>query len=196
MLIMFQKRKRWFNKMPELTYSQTYLCCSSLFNSKRYTLFRNRCGFTIIEIIIVVVILAIAAMAAIPMMSSASSVQIRSAANLIAADIEYTKSMAISRGQKYSVIFDVSTDSYRIEDQSNTVIQHPVKKGFDYIVNFQNDSRLDKVEITNVTLTDDKVGFDCLGSPDNNGGTITLNADDNIVTITVEPVTGYISINF
>ena len=90
----------------------------------------------------------------------------------------------------------MSADSYRIEDQSNAVIPHPVKKGFDYIVNFQNESRLDKVEITNVTMTDDKVGFDCLGSPDNNAGTITLNADVVTATITIEPVTGYISISY
>ncbi|MFH1718505.1 MAG: GspH/FimT family protein, partial [Planctomycetota bacterium] len=92
------------------------------------------CGFTIVEIIIVVVIIAIAALAAVPMMSSAGSVQIRSAANMIMADLEYAKSMAISRGQNFSVVFDKNTESYRIEDQGGSVIPHPVKKGFDYAV--------------------------------------------------------------
>jgi len=148
-----------------------------------------------VEILIVIVILSIAALAAIPLMSSASSIQIRSAANLIAADLEYAKSMSISRGQYYYVVFNESTDSYRIEDQSGNTIDHPVKKGFSYIVNFPNESRLSKVEIDNVTFTSDKVGFDCLGSPTNNGGSIIINADDMTATISVEPVTGYISIN-
>jgi len=152
-------------------------------------------GFTLIEIIIVVVILAIAAMTAIPLMSSGGSVQIRSGANMIAADLEYARSMAISRGQNYSVVFDKDTDSYRIEDQYNNIIPHPVKKGFNYVINFQNDSRLNKVDITNVNFNaTQRVQFDCLGSPDN-GGTISLNANGPTATITVEPVTGYISIS-
>lgn len=159
----------------------------------KYGLPGTRSGFTLIEIIIVVAILAIAAMTAIPLMSSGGSVQIRSAANMIAADLEYARSMAISRGQYYYVKFDEGADSYQIEDQNNVVISHPVKKGFDYIISFQNDSRLDKVDITNVTFTNDIIRFDCLGSPDD-GGTIDLSANGPSATITVEPVTGFISI--
>jgi prepilin-type N-terminal cleavage/methylation domain-containing protein len=164
----------------------------------KYNIFRlsgMSSGFTLIEIIIVVVILAIAAMTAIPLMSSGGSVQIRSGANMIAADLEYAKSMAISRGQNFSVVFDKNADSYRIEDQYNNVIPHPVKKGFNYVINFQNDSRLNKVDITNVNFNGtQRVQFDCLGSPDN-GGTISLNANGPTATITVEPVTGFISIS-
>jgi prepilin-type N-terminal cleavage/methylation domain-containing protein len=155
---------------------------------------KNKLGFTLVEIIIVVVILSIDAMTAIPMMSSASSVQIRSAVNLIAADLEYAKSMAISRGQYYYVVFNESTNSYQIEDQNHNIIQHPVKKGFSYIMNFSSDKRLSRVDITNVSFPSGTVRFDCLGSPDN-GGTITLNTGDTTATVTVEPVTGYISIS-
>jgi len=151
-------------------------------------------SFTMIEIIIVVVIIAIAAMMAIPMMTSAAGMQIRSAANMIAADLEYAKSMAISRGQNFSVVFDKAGDSYRIENQNGDVIAHPVKKGFPYVVDFRSDKRLDKVDIADVDFNStDKVTFDCLGSPDN-GGNITLQAGGMIVRITVEPVTGFISI--
>ena len=151
-------------------------------------------GFTLIEVIIIVVIIAIAALMAVPMMSSSASVQIRSAANMISADLEYAKSMAISRGQNYSVVFDKNTESYRIEDQDSNVIPHPVKKGFDYMINFQNDSRLDMVDITDANFNSTTlVKFDCLGSPDN-GGTISLQADGMTATIRVEPITGFISI--
>jgi prepilin-type N-terminal cleavage/methylation domain-containing protein len=151
-------------------------------------------GFTMIEIVIVVVIIAIAALAAVPMMSSAASLQIRSAANMIAADLEYAKSMAISRGQNFSVEFDKNTERYWIEDQAGNLILHPVKKGFNYEIDFQNNGNLNKVDITNANFnTAQTVTFECLGSPID-GGTVTLQADGTTKTITVEPVTGFISI--
>ena len=162
-------------------------------------------GFTVVEILIVVVIVAIAAMVAVPMMSSAGSMQIRSAANMIAADLEYAKSMAISRQKIHAVVFDKSTESYRIED-ANGIIDHPVKKGFKYVINFSNDSRLNKVDITDVDFDPDSeptITFDYLGSPYSgtgitnplNSGVISLQAGGASVTISVEPVTGFISIS-
>ncbi len=151
-------------------------------------------GFSLIEILIVVMIIAIAAAMAIPMMSSAGGIQVRSAANMVAADLEYAKSMAISRSQNFSVVFDKSEESYSVEDQDNSVIAHPVKKGFDYVIDFRSDSRLDKVDITDVDFNlEEAVEFDYLGSPVN-GGVITLQADGTTVTIIVEAVTGFISI--
>jgi len=149
-------------------------------------------AFTIIEILIVVVILAIAALTAIPMMSSAGSVQVRSAANMIAADLEYAKSLAISRGQDFSVVFDTSTKSYEIIDQDGTIL-HPVKKGSNYVIDFQKEG-LDRVDIAGVDFGGkSEIVFDYLGSPDK-GGTVTVEAGGTTATISVEPVTGYISV--
>jgi prepilin-type N-terminal cleavage/methylation domain-containing protein len=193
---MYQDIERRFARMPVSAYPPTMPRHSYFKGQTRYDLRGASRGFTVIELVIVVVILAIAALTAVPMMSSAASMQIRSAANMISADLEYAKSMAISRGQDFSVVFDESTDSYRIEDQVGTVIQHPVKKGFTYVVDFRNDSRLSKVDISNVgfgAASESRIKFDCLGSPDN-GGTVSLQAGTTTTTITVEPVTGYISI--
>ncbi len=151
-------------------------------------------GFTLIELMVVVIILGIAALTAIPMMSSAGSIQIRSAANKIAADLEYAKSMAISRGQNYSVIFNTSAESYQIEDQAGNVVAHPVKKGFDYTVGMVAEG-LGSVDITSVNFNSNtQVSFDCLGSPDN-GGTVNLQGGGTSMTVTVEPITGYVTIN-
>jgi len=151
-------------------------------------------GFTIIELIAVVVIIAIAALIAIPMMSSASGTQLRSAANMIAADLEYAKSMAISRQKTYKVIFDKNTESYQIWDEAS-VIGHPVKIGSDYVVNFSADSRVNQVNIVSVNFnSNEKVEFNYLGSPDN-GGAIIIAAGTVTMTITVEPVTGFITIS-
>jgi hypothetical protein len=50
------------------------------------------------------------------------------------------------------------------------------------------------VDITNATFNGDQtVVFDCLGSPDS-GGTVNLQAGGINATITVEPVTGFVSI--
>jgi Tfp pilus assembly protein FimT len=155
-----------------------------------------------IELVIVVIIIAIAAMTAIPLITSADSFQISSAANMIASDLEYAKTISISRGQSFSVVFDKTTETYRIEDQAGAVIPHPVKKGFDYVVDFQNDSRLSKVDIYDVDFdTTSEIKFDYLGSPYNgvdtpmNSGVISLRAGQMTATINIEPVTGFTSIS-
>jgi prepilin-type N-terminal cleavage/methylation domain-containing protein len=157
-------------------------------------------GFTMIEIIIVAVIITIAAMVVIPMMTSAASMQIRSAANMIAADLEYAKSMAISKGQNFSVVFDQITETYSIRNQDDVIISHPVKKGFDYTVDFR-DERLNKVDIADVDFdATSEIKFDYLGSPYNGSGTplnigvISLEAGGTTMEVTVEPVTGFILI--
>ncbi len=159
----------------------------------RFSAGRLGCGFTIIEILIVVVILAIAALTAIPMMSSAGSVQVRSVANMMAADLEYAKSLAITKGQNYRVVFDTSSESYQIKDQSGTTISHPVKKGFNYAIDLQAEG-LGRVDITGADFSGaQQVEFDYLGSPDS-GGSVTIEGGGVTATISVEAVTGFITV--
>ncbi|MHC4722199.1 MAG: pilus assembly FimT family protein [Planctomycetota bacterium] len=54
-------------------------------------------AFTLVELIVVMVILAIAAMLAVPMISSAADVQVRSAANMIAADLDQPAAVLFGR---------------------------------------------------------------------------------------------------
>lgn len=158
-------------------------------------------GFTLVELMIVIVIIGIAAAVAIPMMSSAASFQIRAAANMIAADLEYAKSMAISRGQPYSVVFDVDAESYEIVDKDGASIANPITKDASYVVNFATNSRVDRVDISTAVFDGAaSVTFDYLGSPFSgvtplNSGVITLAASDASKTVRVEPVTGYISVS-
>jgi prepilin-type N-terminal cleavage/methylation domain-containing protein len=165
---------------------------------------RGQNGFTLVEIIIVVVILSIAAMIAVPMVSSAADIQVRSAANQIAAHLDYAKSMAITHQQAYSVVFDVSTESYQVQDEGGNLIDHPVNPG-DFVVNLSN-TELDKVDITSADfdgVVSNAVTFDYLGSPYSgtdttaplNSGQILLQATDFSITVSVEPVTGYVTMS-
>ena len=154
-----------------------------------------------IELLMVIVIMAIAAAVVVPMASSAASMQLRSAANMVAADLEYAKSMSISRGQWHSISFDPANEAYQIVDEGGTPIPHPVKKGFNYVMNFQSESRLSRVDIVSVSFDGSPtVNFDYFGSPHGglgplNNGAITLRAGDAERTINVEPVTGFISVS-
>ncbi len=148
-------------------------------------------AFTLIELMIVVVIIGIAAAMAVPMVSSASSFQIRSAANVVAADLEYAKSMSISRGRSYSVVFNTTTKSYQIQDPNGTAVAPPGRKA---TVQFGEGTQLSNVAISDVSFSSDKVTFDYLGSP-NAGGTVQLQAGGMTKTVTVEPVTGFITVS-
>lgn len=158
-------------------------------------------AFTLLELIIVVVIISIAALLAVPMITSAADSQIRSASNIISADLEYAKSMSVSRQQYYSVVFDVASNSYEIRDETGSVIEHPVKVGTDFVMYLSSESRLSEVRIKSVSFdSTSTITFDYLGSPFNgsgsslNSGSIVLEAGNFEMTITVQPVTGFLTI--
>lgn len=160
-------------------------------------------GFTLVEVIIIVMILAIISLVSVPMLSNAESVQIKSAANMIASDLEYARSLSITTGRTHSVVFNTSNASYRILDNSGSVIAHPVRIGSNnYIVDFAGDSRLYRVNIVSAVFgATSTVKFNSLGAPFDgdgnaiNSGIISLTAGNNSLTVNVEPATGYISIS-
>ena len=166
---------------------------------------RTQEGFTLIEIIVVMVILAIASLVAIPMFSSGADIQIRSAANKIAADLDYAKGLAVTHQENYTVVFDSDQGSYQIQDAGGTVIQHPMRN--DDFKETLSEDRLSRVDITSADFdgdADEAVTFDYLGAPYSgigtgsplmNSGRITLQADSFTLYVKVEPVTGYVTIS-
>jgi prepilin-type N-terminal cleavage/methylation domain-containing protein len=174
-------------------------------NNKKRIENRRFIGFTMIEILIVVVILAISALVAVPMFSSAADMQVRSAANMIAADLDYARGLAITRQKNYTLVFAPSTESYQLKDSAGTVITNPVNGG-SFTVNFSSESRLSQVNIVTANFDSDAsnaVTFNYLGTPYRgtgtstvlNAGRITLTAGDFTLYVDVEPMTGYVTIN-
>ena len=170
-----------------------------------HNMVRRACGFTLMEVIVVIVILSIVALMAVPMFGSAADIQLKAAANMIAADLEYAKSMAISRQQPFSINFNSTDESYSVCDSGGAVIRHPIDPG-DLTITFPSDSRLSQVVIVSADFdpgSDEAITFDYLGSPYSGSttatplisGSVTLKAGDITMTVSVEPITGYITIN-
>jgi len=158
-------------------------------------------GFTLLEVIIVLMIVGIVAAIAVPMYTSAASMQLKTAANMVASDLEYAKSMAISTGKTHSVVFDTVAESYCIKNSAGQVITHPVRIGTNYVINFAGDNRLSKVDIVSTNFApSNTVKFDNIGAPsDGSGSSLTngfvqLRAEGNTLKVKIAPVTGYVSI--
>ncbi len=157
----------------------------------------SRCAFTLIEIIVVVIILSIAALIAIPVFSGAAEMQLSAAADKLAADMEYAKSLAVTTQRNHKVVFDTDADSYDIwgfDSGTGTwsIVTDPVKKN-DFRVVYSQEGRLSRVGISSATFSDNTVQFNYTGEPAE-GGSVVLDASGSTMTVHVESGTGYISI--
>ena len=165
-------------------------------------------AFTLIEIIIVIAILIIASMVVGPMLSVGAETQIRSAANIIAADIDYARNMAFTTQQQYAVAFNIADNSYEVgiwDDDTQTLVSiaHPVTRRESYAICFSDNSRLDRVSITSAVFDSAAtIIFDYLGRPYNvsaqplAAGGVRLDAGGlEPILIDVVPVTGHIEIS-
>ncbi len=163
-------------------------------------------GFTLAEVLVVVVIIGIAAMIAIPMISSTSGMQVTSAAREISSALMYAQTVSISTKNQYQVVFDTGNNSYSIQDAAGNVINNPVFVNQLYQVDYNNDDRRKNLSLVTADFDGtNTVWFDQLGSPyagtisasptTMNSGTVTVQAGDKTMNITVEPFTGRININ-
>ena len=171
--------------------------------SRRY---RRTGGFTLAEMLVVLIIIGIAATIVIPMVGNTSGMQVTSAARHISSTLMFAQTSAISAQQPFQVVFDADAESYEVRDADGNAVDDPVIAGRAYRVDYTSDSRLRNVRIETVNFDGGgKVWFDRLGTPlsgpdkdnltDLNVGRVNIQAGDEIMTITVEPITGRININ-
>jgi len=160
-------------------------------------------GFTLVEILIVVMILGIAVAAAVPVVeNNIRSPKLRAAANVLAADIEFTASESIGHpNAPRAIVFDVTHNKYTVEDfNAGTTIKNP-GDGLDFVNDFVTgrNAQLSGVTITGITMgngTLSTLTFDAYGKPLITADlVITLSYNGTAMTVTVKQTTGDTSIS-
>lgn len=149
-----------------------------------------------VEIIVVVAILSIVSALVLPMFRDQGVTQLRSAAKLLAADLDAAKVESLTHGDDARVVvFDLTNHTYHLAAVSDpaTPITNPVGRQ-PYAVTFGQGraAALGMVEIQSVDLDGDhELGFGLYGQLDQaDAATITLAAGDDTLTLTVDPATG------
>ena len=164
----------------------------------------NICSaFTLCELLILIVIIAVIGVLSVPYVTEAAESKLSSAASMIAADIEYARNQAIMNQETFVVVFgtDGGRYTYAVCDQQNA-IQHPLKDNTPFEINFKNDTRFRKITVAADFDSLAAITFDYMGSPFGGlqcdelleDGTVTLKLDDVSVVVSVEPITGFVTV--
>jgi len=77
--------------------------------------YSKRCGFTLIEVLLTIAILAIVAAAIIPQLSSDLPERLDAAAQVVVADLEYARSLAVTNNTTYRITFDCDQELYYLQ---------------------------------------------------------------------------------
>lgn len=150
-------------------------------------------GFTLLELIVVIVILAIVAAVVVPYAVGTTSLQARSAARMLMADLEYAQNQAIVTQADITVSFSTTDNSYTVSNESGPLI-HPITKQA-YTVDFDTQKGLERVCISSASFGGGPaVTFNPLGAPSANG-TVTLVAGAHTYLVEVAPITGRVSVS-
>lgn len=127
-------------------------------------------GFTLVELILVIIIIAIVSLVAIPRMIPRGGITVSLAADLAAADIRAVQHAAITGGAPRTISF--GGNSYIAEGLIPTTRNLPGE----------------------AVAGSYSVTFNSLGEPDGSGS-FTVTSGGESRTITIEPLTGKVTIN-
>jgi prepilin-type N-terminal cleavage/methylation domain-containing protein len=159
-------------------------------------------GFSLFEMTLVVLILGIIAAALIPPIgNNLTSPRLRTAANVLATDLEYCASESIAQpGAPRSITFDLVNNKYTLKDvNAGTTLKFP-GDGQDYINDFATGRNVQfaGVTITSVVAgvaTPATIAFDAYGKPQLlNNLVITLSYNSRTLTVTLNSATGDVTI--
>jgi len=159
-------------------------------------------GFTLFELVLMVLVLGIAAAMIVPAVgNNIRAPKLRTAANVLAADIEFCASECIGQpGAPRAIIFDTTGNKYTVAVFSTSAaVAHPMDG-----MNFVNDFATGRnAQLSGVTLTRLAMGsgtlttltFDAYGKPLIAADlAITLTYNGQSMTVTVKAGTGDITI--
>ncbi|MDH3870689.1 MAG: prepilin-type N-terminal cleavage/methylation domain-containing protein [Gammaproteobacteria bacterium] len=144
-------------------------------------------GFTLIELLLVLVILGTLSAYALPRWEPTNTT-LAAQADRLARDLRHTQALAMNQGR--SLRFDIQPPSdYRVTDSSGTTVTDPADQQA-FQVTLDN----------NVTLAGSDTEFDSLGRPVSAGTLLAtarsfiLNGNAATATVTLSPVTGFVTI--
>ena len=156
----------------------------------------RRRGLTLIEIMVTLTCMAIAAVIIMPAMGDRAPEQLRGAAQILIADLEFAQSQSMSHGDDPRMLaVDADKAGYRIVARSapTTPVTNPVG-GDTYVTRFGlgRATGLNGVRVSAYSLGgDDKLGYAVLGQLDQTApASITLQCGARKVVVTIDPTTG------
>lgn len=166
---------------------------------------RQKSAFTLIELVMVIVLIAIMAATVSVVISSYQTQHLRAAAERIASDLRYAKSLALSSARWHGAAFQAAPvntyNLYETDGTTDTNLKKPEDMSKDFIINLV--SEYQGVTLTAVNIGGgSKVEFSPYGVPftDKNGsaiaaaGVITLSGNGSTVTAVISPESGRVSI--
>jgi Tfp pilus assembly protein FimT len=177
-------------------------------------------GYSVVEIVLVLLVVAVVAAISQPLLSSSlQEAALSAAAGETVTALRFARMSAASQGRPCRVTFDLAADNFVVEQASPdsadlvglkddlvseiaaskveaiqyAVVQHPLKRGHGYQVNFGKDARFRGVDVTAVDFgPDDGITFDDRGRP-SEGGSVRLGLGEVGVLLTVDVVTGRVT---
>ena len=174
-------------------------------------------GFTFLELLIITLIFGIITMLSWPSLIAAlEDARLNGAATETIMALEFAHSKAVNSGRTIRVTFDVASDTFLVEQFTYTgdllggadtlteadvetgnfrTMYHPLRPGDDYRIDLANQALFGGVDISAVDFGgNNDVTFDALGVP-SNGGTVTLGFGKRQVVVSLDSLTGKVTVN-
>ena len=160
-------------------------------------------AYTLAEIVVVVLVLAIAAAIVIGSIGTTKDAQAISGARVLASDVELARNLAVTTQAPHTVLFSSDRQSYKVVANYTgtgggyalaTAVEHPVRGNERFVVTLASLNGMESVVVETVNFGGQAyVTFDAEGEP-SSGGSVTLRSGESGMVISVEALTGAVSV--
>jgi Tfp pilus assembly protein FimT len=89
---------------------------------------RRTAAFTLLELLLVVIILALLAAVLLPSMEPSLYDQLRSAAQIVATDLAYARSLAVANNDAYKITFNLNANQYVLKHSGGNAALNQLPK--------------------------------------------------------------------
>jgi len=158
-------------------------------------------AYTLAEMIVVVLVVAIAAAIVVGSIGTTKDSQAISAARVLASDVELARNLAVTTQAPHTMLFSSDRQSYKVVANYTgggyalaTAVEHPVRANERFEVRLASLNGMGSVVVETVGFGGQAyVTFDAEGEP-SSGGSVTLRSGESGMVISVEALTGAVSV--